>query len=102
MLGQMEDAAPRKEISNEWVLIIGGNISIIFGVVLVANPAAGAPMLRAYFQYHWNDAWGWGAGSPPLLVDISRDGRTIHALVHPTRNGYLYLLERTTGAISFI
>jgi uncharacterized membrane protein HdeD (DUF308 family) len=32
----------RKEISNEWMLIIGGIISIIFGVVLVANPAAGA------------------------------------------------------------
>jgi uncharacterized membrane protein HdeD (DUF308 family) len=32
----------RKEINNEWVLIIGGILSIIFGVVLVANPAAGA------------------------------------------------------------
>jgi hypothetical protein len=48
MPGQMEDAAPRKEISNEWVLIIGGIISIIFGVVLVANPAAGAPISRRY------------------------------------------------------
>ena len=32
----------RNEISHEWALIIGGIISIIFGVVLVANPAAGA------------------------------------------------------------
>lgn len=32
----------RKEISNEWVLIISGIISIIFGVVLIANPGAGA------------------------------------------------------------
>lgn len=32
----------RKEISNEWVLILSGIISIIFGVVLVANPSAGA------------------------------------------------------------
>jgi uncharacterized membrane protein HdeD (DUF308 family) len=31
-----------KEISNEWALIIGGIIWIIFGVVLVVNPAAGA------------------------------------------------------------
>jgi len=32
----------RKEISNEWALIIGGIISMIFSVVLVVNPAAGA------------------------------------------------------------
>jgi uncharacterized membrane protein HdeD (DUF308 family) len=44
----MEDATPRKEISNEWVLIIGGITSIIFGVVLVANPAAGIVKLTSH------------------------------------------------------
>ena len=32
----------RKEISYEWALIISGLISIIFGIVLLANPGAGA------------------------------------------------------------
>ena len=32
----------RKEISNEWLLIIAGIFSVLFGVALVANPAAGA------------------------------------------------------------
>jgi uncharacterized membrane protein HdeD (DUF308 family) len=32
----------RKEISNEWLLIIGGILSVLFGVALVINPAAGA------------------------------------------------------------
>jgi uncharacterized membrane protein HdeD (DUF308 family) len=32
----------RREISNEWLLIIAGILSIIFGVALVANPAVGA------------------------------------------------------------
>ncbi len=58
--------------------------------------------LRAHFQYQWNDAWGWDEVSTPILVDVPRDGRTIHALVHPARNGYLYLLERTIDAIKFV
>jgi uncharacterized membrane protein HdeD (DUF308 family) len=32
----------RKEISNEWVLILGGIISILFGMVLLSSPASGA------------------------------------------------------------
>ena len=32
----------RREISPEWALSIGVIIAILFGVVLVANPAAGA------------------------------------------------------------
>lgn len=32
----------RKEISNEWVLILSGVVSILFGVVLVSNPGSGA------------------------------------------------------------
>ena len=31
----------RNEISNEWILIISGFISIIFGLYLVFNPGAG-------------------------------------------------------------
>lgn len=32
----------RKEISYEWALVVSGLISIIFGIVLLANPGAGA------------------------------------------------------------
>jgi uncharacterized membrane protein HdeD (DUF308 family) len=32
----------RKEINNEWMLIIAGILSVLFGVALVVNPAAGA------------------------------------------------------------
>jgi len=32
----------RKEIDNEWLLVAGGILSVIFGLVLVAQPGAGA------------------------------------------------------------
>jgi uncharacterized membrane protein HdeD (DUF308 family) len=32
----------RKEIENEWMLILAGALSVIFGVILLMQPAAGA------------------------------------------------------------
>jgi alcohol dehydrogenase (cytochrome c) len=58
--------------------------------------------LRAYHQYHWNGSWDWDEVSAPLLFDVTRDGRTFPALVHPGRNGYLWLLERAQDSIKFV
>jgi len=32
----------RKEITGEWLLVLGGLVSVVFGVLLMAQPAAGA------------------------------------------------------------
>ena len=32
----------RKEITNEWVLVLAGVLSVAFGVLLIANPGSGA------------------------------------------------------------
>jgi alcohol dehydrogenase (cytochrome c) len=58
--------------------------------------------LRAYHQYHWNDSWDWDEVAPPILIDVLREGRTVKSLVHPGRNGYLWLLERKRDAIDFV
>jgi alcohol dehydrogenase (cytochrome c) len=58
--------------------------------------------MQAYHQYHWNGSWDWDEVSPPLLIDIDRDGRRIPGLVHAGRNGYLWLLERKADGISYI
>ena len=58
--------------------------------------------LRGFHQYHWNGSWDWDEVSAPLLIDVNRDGRTIQSLVHPARNGYLWLLERTANSIDFV
>ena len=59
--------------------------------------------IKGHHQYHWNDAWDWDEVSAPLLIDVQRDGKTIPALVHAGRNGYLWTLERTPqGPINFV
>jgi alcohol dehydrogenase (cytochrome c) len=68
--------------------------------VIALDPDTGK--LKAYHQYHWNDSWDWDEVDAPVLIDVPRDGRTIKALVHPGRNGYLWLLERSADAIKFV
>lgn len=58
--------------------------------------------IEAHHQYHWNDSWDWDEVSPPLLIDVQRDGKTIKGLVHAGRNGYLWLLDRAAGSIRFV
>ncbi|MGQ4810417.1 Quinohemoprotein alcohol dehydrogenase ADH-IIG [Candidatus Entotheonellaceae bacterium PAL068K] len=58
--------------------------------------------IKAHHQYHHNESWDWDEVSAPLLIDVERNGSTIKGLVHPGRNGYLWLLDRSANAISFV
>ena len=58
--------------------------------------------LRGHYQYHWNGSWDWDEASPPLLLEVDRGGRTLDALVHAGRNGYLWLLERSAEGMRFL
>src|SRR5256885_1611660 len=37
--------------------------------------------IRGHHQYHWNDSWDWDEVSTPLLIDFTKDGRTVKGLV---------------------
>jgi alcohol dehydrogenase (cytochrome c) len=59
--------------------------------------------LKGHFQYHWNDSWDWDEMNAPMVVDYEKDGETVKGLIKPSRNGYLYWLERTPdGPIGFV
>jgi alcohol dehydrogenase (cytochrome c) len=58
--------------------------------------------IKGYFQYTPNESWDFDEVSPPLLIDFTRNGRTMKGLVNFTRSGYVYFLERTSGKIKFI
>jgi alcohol dehydrogenase (cytochrome c) len=68
--------------------------------VLALDTATG--LIKGYYQYQPNDSWDWDEVSPPILVDYKHDGRPVHGLIHAGRDGYLWMLERTSDKINFV
>lgn len=58
--------------------------------------------IKGHHQYDPNESWDWDEVSPPILVDYQRNGKTIKGLIDVARDGYLWFLERTDGAINFV
>jgi quinoprotein glucose dehydrogenase len=50
-----------------------------------------------YFQAIHHDIWDWDFPSPPILMDITVEGKPIKAVAVPSKQGWLYTFDRTTG-----
>ena len=50
-----------------------------------------------HFQAVHHDLWDWDFPSAPSLVTIKKDGKKIDALVQTSKQGFIYLLDRTNG-----
>lgn len=50
-----------------------------------------------HFQAVHHDIWDRDFPSPPVLLTVQRDGRSIDAVVQTSKQGYVYLFNRTTG-----
>jgi len=53
--------------------------------------------VRWSFQTVHHDLWDYDVASQPSLVDLKIDGKMVPALVQPTKQGQIYLLDRRTG-----
>lgn len=53
--------------------------------------------LKWYFQHVHHGVWDWDLPTAPVLCDIVVDGRSIKALAQPTKQGFLWVLDRTNG-----
>ncbi|QKZ06521.1 glucose/quinate/shikimate family membrane-bound PQQ-dependent dehydrogenase [Pseudomonas eucalypticola] len=54
--------------------------------------------LKWNYQFTHHDLWDMDVPSQPTLVDIKTAEGVKHALVQPTKQGSLYVLDRTTGS----
>src|SRR5690606_37876555 len=55
-----------------------------------------------YFQYQPNDSWDWDEVVAPILIDLERDGRTFPAAIKVGRSGYLWVLDRSDGQLTYV
>jgi quinoprotein glucose dehydrogenase len=54
-----------------------------------------------HFQTVHHDLWDYDNASPPALVSIARDGKTVPAVLQATKTGQLFVLHRETGVPIF-
>jgi alcohol dehydrogenase (cytochrome c) len=63
--------------------------------VLAIAPDTGK--IKWYFQFTPHDLYDFDANETPVLVDLEETGKIRHLLLQANRNGFFYVLDRTTG-----
>ncbi len=68
---------------------------------LFANSMVAVDATTGKYKWHFqtvhHDLWDSDMPSPPTLVDIKQNGRTIPALASVGKTGYMFILNRETG-----
>jgi quinoprotein glucose dehydrogenase len=68
----------------------------LFSSSIVAADATTGKYLW-HFQLVHHDIWDFDMQSPPALIDVKQNGRTIPAVAVTNKTGLLFLLDRVTG-----
>ncbi len=50
-----------------------------------------------YFQTVHHDIWDYDLASPPILADVTVNGRARKIVAQPTKQGFLFVFDRVTG-----
>ncbi len=53
------------------------------------------------FQLVHHDLWDYDTAAPPLLATVKHDGRNVPVVIQGNKTGFLYVLNRDTGAPVF-
>jgi alcohol dehydrogenase (cytochrome c) len=52
---------------------------------------------RWHFQHVHHDIWDYDVSTPPVLFDLTLDGRPRRGIAQPSKTGWVYILDRATG-----
>ena len=75
-------------------------INLFTSSAIALNPDTGK--MVGYHQYHQNNSWDWDRDPATDADQHDHDGQTFDALVHPGRDGYLWVLQQTDGGIGYV
>jgi quinoprotein glucose dehydrogenase len=53
------------------------------------------------FQLVHHDLWDYDTAAPPLVATVRRDGRDVPVVIQGNKTGFVYVLDRATGAPVF-
>lgn len=67
--------------------------------LLALDPDTGA--IKWGYQYTPNDGWDYDGNNAPILADIKLSGKSVKAALQTNRNGFFYVLDRTSGKFLF-
>ncbi len=71
------------------------------GTNLFANSIVAVDVTTGKYKWHFqtvhHDLWDSDMPSPPVLVDIRQNGKTIPALASVGKTGWMFILDRTNG-----
>ena len=74
-----------------------GGDNLYTNCILALNPKTGN--LKWHYQFTPHDVSDRDATEPALLVDATYHGQARKLLLHADRNGYFYVLDRTSGEL---
>jgi PQQ-dependent dehydrogenase (methanol/ethanol family) len=65
--------------------------------IFARNPDTGAA--RWFYQYARHDRHDYNGTNENVLLDLDIQGRVRPVIVHPDRDGYVYVIDRATGQV---
>ena len=74
-----------------------GGDNLYLGTVVALDPKTGRMVW--HYQETPSDNWDFTSTQPMILTHLKIDGRDRSVVLHAPKNGYLYILDRKTGAL---
>jgi quinohemoprotein ethanol dehydrogenase len=75
----------------------GDGDNLYVASVVAVNPDTGEYVW--HYQETPGDSWDYDAVSPMMTADLTLGGQKKHVIIHPSKNGLMYVIEAATGKV---